>query len=173
MGFPGSLYQLPFTSSTGKESTCRAGDPGSISGSGKSPGGGIGLHTPVFLGFPGGSDSKESAYNTGDLGSIPGLGRSPGGGHGNPLQYSCLENPMSRGSCRGTVPGVTELDTTEWLSSIVLGNTWVTYACTFLLADIKFFFDLYFKKMWTIFKVPYWICCNIASGFLATMRMGS
>ena len=47
--------------------------------------------------FPGGSDGKESAYNAGDLGSIPGLGRSPGEGNGNPLQYSCLENPMSRG----------------------------------------------------------------------------
>ena len=51
------------------------------------------LPTPVFLGFPGGSDGKESACNAGDLGSIPGLGRFPGGGHGNPLQYSCLENP--------------------------------------------------------------------------------
>ena len=45
------------------------------------------------MGFVGGSDSKESAYSMGDLGLIPGLGRSPGGGHGNPLQYSCLENP--------------------------------------------------------------------------------
>ena len=45
------------------------------------------------LGFPRGSDGKESACNAGDLGLIPGLGRSPGGGHGNPLQYSCLENP--------------------------------------------------------------------------------
>ena len=43
------------------------------------------LPTPVFLGFPGGSEGKESACNVGDLGSIPGLGRSPGGGHGNPL----------------------------------------------------------------------------------------
>ena len=42
---------------------------------------------------PGSSDSKEYAYNVGDLGSIPGLGRFPGGGHGNPLHYSCLENP--------------------------------------------------------------------------------
>ena len=50
------------------------------------------LLTPVVLGFPGGSDSKESACNEGDLGLIPGLGRSPGEGHGNPLQYSCLEN---------------------------------------------------------------------------------
>ena len=50
------------------------------------------LPTLVFLGFPGGSDGKKSAYNAGDLGSIPELGRPPGGGHGNPLQYSCLEN---------------------------------------------------------------------------------
>ena len=48
---------------------------------------------PVFLGFPVGSDGKESICNAGDLGLIPGLGRSPGGGYGNPLQYSCLENP--------------------------------------------------------------------------------
>ena len=45
-----------------------------------------------MLGFPGGADGKESACNVGDLGSIPGLGRTPGEGHGNPLQYSCLEN---------------------------------------------------------------------------------
>ena len=44
--------------------------------------------------FPGGSDGKASAYNAGDPGSIPGLGRSPGEGNGNPLQYSCLENPV-------------------------------------------------------------------------------
>ena len=45
--------------------------------------------------FLGGSDVKASAYNAGDLGSIPGLGRSPGEGNGNPLQYSCLGNPMN------------------------------------------------------------------------------
>ena len=48
--------------------------------------------------FPDGSDGKASAYNAGDLGSIPGLGRSPGEGNGNPLQYSCLGNPMDRGT---------------------------------------------------------------------------
>ena len=48
------------------------------------------------VGFPCNSVNKESAYNAGDLGSIPGLGRSPGEGNGNPLQYSCLENPMHR-----------------------------------------------------------------------------
>ena len=51
--------------------------------------------------FPGDSDDKVSVYNAGDLGSIPGLGRFPGEGNGNPLQYSCLENPMDRGAwCR-------------------------------------------------------------------------
>ena len=55
---------------------------------------------PIFSskGFPGGSDGKESACNVGHLGSIPGLGRSPGGGNGNPLQYSCLENPYGQRS---------------------------------------------------------------------------
>ena len=52
----------------------------------------------IIQGFPGGSDGKESACNTGDLGSIPELGRSPGEGNGNPLQYSCLENPMDGGA---------------------------------------------------------------------------
>ena len=46
------------------------------------------------MGFPGGSEVKTSASYAGDPGSIPGLGRSPGEGNGNPLQYSCLENPM-------------------------------------------------------------------------------
>ena len=50
---------------------------------------------------------------TGDMGLIPGSGRSPGGGHGNPLQYSCLEDPMDRGACWATVHGIAESDTTE------------------------------------------------------------
>ena len=64
-------------------------------------------------GFPDGSDGKESACNAEDLGLIPGSGRSPGEGNGNPLQYSCLENPMDRGSLWATVHGVTKLDMTE------------------------------------------------------------
>ena len=52
------------------------------------------------------SDSKESACNAGDPGSTPGLGRSPGEGNGNPLQYSCLENPMDREAWQATVHGV-------------------------------------------------------------------
>ena len=58
------------------------------------------------MGFPGGSEVKASACNAGDLGSIPGLGRSPGGRHGNPLQYSCLENPLDGGAWWATVHGV-------------------------------------------------------------------
>ena len=54
-------------------------------------------------GFPRGSDGKESACDVGDQGSIPGSGRYPGEGHGNPLQYSCLENPMDRGAWQATV----------------------------------------------------------------------
>ena len=46
-----------------------------------------------YCDFPGGSDGKVSDYNAGDLGSVPRSGRSPGEGNGNPLQYSCLENP--------------------------------------------------------------------------------
>ena len=59
-------------------------------------------------GFPGVSEGKESACNVGDLGSIPGLRRSPGEGNGNPLQYSCLENPIDRGAWQVTVHGVTK-----------------------------------------------------------------
>ena len=189
-------------SSVGKESTCNAGDPGWIPGSGTSTGEGIVFlgfksklkPTPVFLGFPcglagkefclqwgrpgfnpwvgkipwrrerlpvqysglensmnciihgvsknqtrlsdfkkqkreglyirwkvgfrGGSDSKQSACKSGDLGPIPGSGRSSGG-HGNPLQYSCLGNPMDRGAWWATVHGV---DTTEWLTHLIYSD---------------------------------------------------
>ena len=54
-------------------------------------------------GFPGGSEVKASACNAGDLSSIPGSGRSPGEGNGNPLLYSCLENPMGGGAWWATV----------------------------------------------------------------------
>ena len=79
-------------SSVGKESTCNAGDPGSIPGSGRSAGEGIGYPLQVFLGFPCGSAGIESSYNAEDMASIPRLGRSPGEGKGYPLQYSGLEN---------------------------------------------------------------------------------
>ena len=71
----------------------------------------------MYLGFPGGvvvKNSPDKAGDTGDLGSTPGSGKSPGGGHGNPLQYSCLENPHGQRSLGGYSPwGRTESDTTE------------------------------------------------------------
>ena len=61
--------------------------------------------------FPGDPDGKESACHEGDPDSIPGLGRPPGGGHGNPLQYSCLENPMDRGAWQAIVHRVAKRQT--------------------------------------------------------------
>ena len=64
-----------------------------------------------LTGFPHSSDGKESVCSAGDLGSIPGSGRSPGEGNGNPLQHSCLENPIDRGAWRATVLGVAKSQT--------------------------------------------------------------
>ena len=61
--------------------------------------------TKIVACFPGGAEVKASACNVGDLGLIPGSGRSPREGNGNPLQYSCLENPMDRGAWWATVHG--------------------------------------------------------------------
>ena len=66
------------------------------------------------MGFPDGSSSEESACNAGDIGdeaSVPGLGRFPGERNSNPLQHSCLENPMDRGTGRATVHGVAKSGT--------------------------------------------------------------
>ena len=68
---------------------------------------------------PGGSDGKESACNAQDPGSIPGLGRSPGEENDCPLQYSCLENSMDRGTWRATVHGVTK----SWTWQLTHGYT--------------------------------------------------
>ena len=108
-----------------KESTCNAGvagDVDSIPGSGRFPGGENGnppqyscLENSTDRGawcyFPCGSDGKESACKAGEPGLIPRLGRSPGKGNGNPLQYSCLENSMGRGTRQATVHGVTASQT--------------------------------------------------------------
>ena len=118
------------------ESACNVGDLGSIPGLGTSPGEGNGNIFLYFCldncmdrgawwavvygvaqswtrlkrlsssSFPGGSEGKASACNVGDPGSIPGLGTSPGEGNGNPLQYSCLENPVDGGAWWATVHGV-------------------------------------------------------------------
>ena len=74
-----------------------------------------GSHCIICEDFLGGSDSKESSCNAGDSGLIPGLRRSPGEGNSNPLQYSCLENPMDREVWRASVHGAAK--SWKWLSN--------------------------------------------------------
>ena len=104
-------------SSAGKESACNAGDPVRFLGWEDPLEKGQATHSSI-LRLSCCSDGRESACNAGDLSSIPGLGRSVGGGHGNPLQYSCLENPHGQRSLMGYSPwGHRESDTTEQLST--------------------------------------------------------
>ena len=77
----------------------------------------------MVWGFLGGSDGEEATDSAEDLGSIPGLGRSPGGGHGNPPQYSCLENPHEQRSLACYSPwGSKESDMTERLNAAHVWN---------------------------------------------------
>ena len=76
-------------------------------------------------GFPGGSEVKKQPANSGDVGFVAGLGRFPGEGNGNPLQYSCLENPMDRGAWQATVHGVVKQSgTIQLLNSHTLEYIW-------------------------------------------------
>ena len=85
------------------------------------------LNSHESVGLPQWLSSKESAFQTGDMGLIPESGRSPTEGNGNPLQYSCLENPMDRGTQNATVHGVaksqTELSMHARVSEVYTGNT--------------------------------------------------
>ena len=108
------LYQLSYQGSN-------AEDLGLIPGLGRAPDKGKATHSSgngecslvkslgllIFWGLTWCLSGKESACNVGDLGSILGSGKFPGGGHGNPLQYSCLENPMDREAWWATVHRVT------------------------------------------------------------------
>ena len=69
------------------------------------------------MGFPGSSDGKESACHAGDPHSVLGSGRSSAGGNGNPLQYSCLGNPMDRGAWEATIHGVVKSQQTHWATN--------------------------------------------------------
>ena len=80
------------------------------------------------MGFPGSSVSKESACSAGDPGLIPGSGRSSGEGNGNPLQYSCLENPIDRGAWQAAAHGVVRVG----------HNLAVNYTTTSVYIDIIF-----------------------------------
>ena len=83
----------------------------------------------ILGGFPGGSEVKVSACIVGDLRLIPGSGRSPGEGNGNPLQYSCLENPMDGGALWATVHGVAKSQT--WLSCSVIYSAKIFWSLVF------------------------------------------
>ena len=84
----------------------------------------------TLLGFPGGSDGNKSACNEGDPSLFPGSGRSPGGGDGNPLQYSCLENPMDRGAWCTAVHGITK----SW-TQLTKHTCMLSYECADILPD--------------------------------------
>ena len=102
-----------------------------------------------ILCFPGGSEVKVSAYNAGDLGSICGSGRSPGEGNGNPLQYSCLENPMDRGAWWVAKSwGRKELDTTKRLHSLTQNKSLSEYLTKHILKFLSGFFFVVEAYIW-------------------------
>ena len=118
------------------------------------------------LGFPGGSVGKESACSAGDLGSIPGLGRSPGEEHGNPLQYSCLENPHGQRSLAGCSPwGHKESDMPEWLSIARCSLNLCYLTADLLQTSGESYYDSVYHTTWILKEVieitnvfkPIWI----------------
>ena len=112
------------------------------------------------MGFPRGSAGKESACNAEDPSSIPGLRRAPGGGHGQPLQYSFLENPMNRGSLAGYSPqGGKESDTTEQLST---ARTLIYYQMNYTISNklsFKYFPPIHDSHLFLFWAVLGLQCC--------------
>ena len=116
-----------------------------------------------------------------DLGSIPGSGRSPGEGNGNPLQYSCLENPMDGGAWRATVHGVTksrtrQSDFTFWLFiGFRVASSWIPLLVTSqLLTHLNLDLDFAFSPGYCGWTVPTPIWGNplyLCSGFLALNQL--
>ena len=114
--------------------------------------------------FPGVSDSKESTCTVVDLNLIPRLGRSPGEGNGNPLQYSCLENPMDGGVWWPTVHGVTRVD-----------HDWATSPFTFGLQTMvcHSFHDPKVQFMWCGWlKITYLCYCSFGDQSVKSVSMG-
>ena len=108
------------------------------------------MHIHLLLGFPCGSDGKASSYNAGDLGLIPGSGRASGEGNGNPLQYSCLENPMDRGAWKATVHGVAKSWTqlSDFTSLSLLQKSML----------IRFLHTFFWSTMYTSLPIIYHFC---------------
>ena len=95
---------------------------------------------------PGGSDGKASAYSSGDWGSIPGLGRSSGKGDGNPLQYSCLENPMDCSPPGSSVCGISYLAYPHSTSTLYVSTLFVAFV-TFITINNYFVFTTFFLSL--------------------------
>ena len=123
----------------------------------------------ICMGFPGGSDGKESACSDlGDLGSIPALGRSPGGRHGNPLQYSYLENRQGQRSLVGYGPqGHKESDTTECLSTAQICIPKMVCLCLFAC-----FLCFCFACLSWVFFAAQGLSLVVVTGVGATLRSG-
>ena len=109
------------------------------------------------MAFSRGSDSKASDYNAGDPGSIRGSGRSPGEGNGNPLQYSCLENPMDGEAWLATVHGVAKSRTRLSDFTITI-DIYVPFAI-FLIFGVGFV-DLFSSLVFLDYINPFNICCK-------------
>ena len=92
----------------------------------------------MSMDFPGGSDGKASVYNVRDLGLIPGLGRFPGEGNGNPLQYSCFENPMDGGAWCRLLSMVSQRVGHDWVTSLSLN----VYRFFFSILNINLYIQL-------------------------------
>ena len=117
------------------------------------------IHMYYFSwGFPGGSEVKVSAWNAGDLGSIPGSGRSPGEGNGNPLQYSCLENPMEGGAWWTTVHGVAKSRTrlSDFTHSLIIFHIFFCYGLSQILNIVPWLSVR--PCCLSILYIPVWIC---------------
>ena len=111
-------------------------------------------------GFPGGSDGEQSACSAGDPGSIPGSGRSPGEGTGNPLQYSCLGNPMDRGTLPRKSHGQRSLEGySPWGHRV--RHDWATTSHTSTLQGTE--------AMLTS-KTCYWNCCHVSKGLVTSLK---
>ena len=115
------------------------------------------------LPIPGGSDSKESACNVGGLGLIPRLGRSPGGEHGNPLHYSCPENPHGQRSL-AVYP----------MGSQRVWHDWATFQFTFISPPPPFFIDFYSTDIcWSSYGGSRWVPLNFNWENALTARISS
>ena len=115
----------------------------------------------IYLGFPGGTSGKEPAGDIKDVGSIPSSRGAPGGGHGNPVQYSCLENPMDRGAWQTTVHGVTKslADYSPW-GHKESDTAEVTYhTCTYIFIYLNMCVLRCFSRV-QLYATPWTIICQ-------------